>query len=76
MFEIIKQLNNKLDFKYLKIDNKTKKKYVYHMDKELKKEIDVFLKDRFPDCSDISFSVIIENFFDIDREIYFKRNND
>ena len=73
MFEFIKGLNNKLDYKYLKIDNKTKKKYVYHIDKELKKEIDAFLKESFPDCPDISFSVIIENFFDMDREIYFKK---
>ena len=70
MFEFIKELNNKL----IKIDNKTKKKYVYHMDKELRNDIKDFLKEKFPDYSDNAFYVILDKFFDTSREIYFKKN--
>jgi len=70
MFEFIKELNNKL----IKIDNKTKKKYVYHMDKELRNDIRDFLKEKFPDYSDNAFYVILDKFFDTDREIYFEKN--
>lgn len=69
MFEFIKELNNKL----IKIDSGTKKKYVYYMDKELRNEIKVFLKEKFPDYSDNAFYVVLDKFFDTDREIYFKK---
>ena len=71
MFKFIKELNNKL----IKIDNKTKKKYVYHMDKELRNDIKDFLKEKFPDYLDNAFYVILDKFFDTDREIYFKKSD-